>query len=126
MARQTQINTALLKQTLAHIEANPLTWEQTSFRCGTGMCFAGWAAQLSGCTWLTNDPDDMYGDFVIAEPDDEQVSDEVDGKQVIGVRFRAARVLGIDLDRAEELFEAHNELDDLRDLVTELCAEAES
>lgn len=38
------INEKLLLETLAYIETHPQDWEQGSWRCGTGMCFAGHAA----------------------------------------------------------------------------------
>ncbi len=33
-------NLPLLRQTLEAIKANPETWDQSAWRCSTGMCFA--------------------------------------------------------------------------------------
>lgn len=110
-------NTGLLKQTLAHIEANPNEWEQEFYRCETGMCFAGWAAQLAGGKWA-DDPD---GSYLVAEPEDP--TEERDG-DLIDIVFRARRILGLTGKQASKLFAAYNDITDLRRIVAELCAEA--
>lgn len=33
---------------LGHIKANPNSWDQTTWHCGTTHCFAGWAQILAG------------------------------------------------------------------------------
>lgn len=129
-------NVPLLKQTLARIEANPAEWTQDSWRCGAGMCFAGWATQIDGGIWYTDDPDSNNrwvgwtprAAALVAEaadhPEDVQ---EADGRvRVIHIRERAQRILGLDKDRADELFDSGNSLGDIRRIVGELCEEAES
>ncbi|XVQ07305.1 hypothetical protein ACQP1W_32450 [Spirillospora sp. CA-255316] len=113
-------NVDLLKRTLAHIEAHPEEWDQnewcTELDCGTAYCFAGWAIKLDGRATFT-----AVNDFVIDEDGTSQDTDDY-----------AAGLLGIkSLERAERdceehLFAADNSLDDLRRIVGELCAEAES
>lgn len=120
------INVTLLKQTLAHIEANPSEWKQTRYRCGSGLCFAGWAVQLAGGRWFS-DPDATLSEALIAEPDDltSGTFPAPDGSQrLVWVGNRAERVLGLSDDQSSDLFYAANTLDDLRIIVSELCGEA--
>lgn len=41
-------NAELAYAVLDHIDAHPETWQQSEWWCGTGGCFAGWTATLSG------------------------------------------------------------------------------
>lgn len=41
-------NIDLMQDVLDHIKANPATWNQSMWRCGTKYCFAGHAALMSG------------------------------------------------------------------------------
>jgi hypothetical protein len=118
-------NVALLRQTLTHIEANPQTWDQTTFRCNTGMCFAGWAAELEGGTWYTDASNPVLADYLVATPEDP--ADDVvrlvhNDARVILAADRAMRLLGLDYFQAEELFDGANTLDELRGYVDDLCA----
>ncbi|MEV0616088.1 hypothetical protein AB0I81_22435 [Nonomuraea sp. NPDC050404] len=117
------INVALLKQTLAHIEAHPDEWNQADYRCGSGMCVAGWAAQFAGGKWYADDPDAGFGDALIAEPD-EPNSFRMDDVRLVYADHRAQRVLGLDGEQADRLFEGSNSLPDLRRIVAELVEEA--
>jgi hypothetical protein len=131
-------NVALLKQTLAHIEAHPETWKQEYFRCGTGMCFAGWAAELHGAKWAYPAEAGWLRSELITPKSEDGV-----GTEPIPIEGYAAKILGIEHTRRYDdedfeydededfdlgtipLFEARNSLDDLRRLVAEICAEAE-
>jgi hypothetical protein len=113
-------NVALLKQTLAHIEAHPDEWQQTTYRCGTGMCFAGHAATLAGGAWMSSNPLD---DYMVAEDADDPI--QVLDKE-IHVKHRAERVLGLAWHQADRLFAPGNDLDLLRLLVAEICENAEA
>lgn len=128
-------NVPLLRRTLAHIEANPLTWDQSWWRCETGMCFAGWACELAGGEWLVSAADMIEGAassadmvYLIAEPgdDEEVVLPHVNGMSVVTVHARALRVLGLDEEQAEHLFSTHNSIVHLRDLVAELTEGAQA
>jgi len=120
------INVQLLKQILAHIEANPGEWDQTWYRCDTGMCFAGWAAQLAGGKWYTDSRDDKSGSYLIAEDGDDlhTINQFVANVPVVFASVRAMRVLGLTASQAEELFAGGNRLPDLRRIVARLCEEA--
>ncbi|MEU4577461.1 SGNH/GDSL hydrolase family protein [Nonomuraea sp. NPDC023979] len=117
-------NVVLLRQVLAHIEQHPKTWVQKEWRCRTGMCFAGWAADLSGGRWAT-DADHWLSRYLTPEaddrPDDVVERDEIGS--VVDVEDRAKRVLGLDMRQADSLFHGGNDLSDIRDAVTELAAE---
>lgn len=107
------LNVELLDRTLAHIEAHPEEWDQGAWRCETGLCFAGTAAVLSGAKWL--------------HPLGHQQDHWVRGRgsqQSEPAAWRAQRLLGLDEDQADELFAAHNTLDDLRRIVADLKAAA--
>lgn len=138
-------NAELLRRTLAHIEANPGSWRQAIWRndCGTAACFAGWAATLAGAAF---DPDDA--EYVDADSLPPDVRDALrdyyqpyGGLSALGVHIAdaAALLLGLvqtrrdatgciqwDMRPASRLFSTSNTLDDLRRIVGELCAAAES
>lgn len=116
------INTALLLRTLAHIEANPHQWYQATWRCETALCFAGWAVTLAGGRWLTK-PGDRFDQFLAPEPDDPK---EDIGTRGVHIRRRAKRLLGLDEEQADRLFASCNTLEDLREIVAELCGEAKA
>ncbi|MGP4093024.1 hypothetical protein [Nonomuraea sp. KM90] len=120
------INAQLLKQTLAHIEANPSEWDQKQYRCGTGLCFAGWAVQLAGGRWYSDNADAALGEALIAEPGEARsFAPESDSSvRLVHAEFRAEQVLGLSDDQAGRLFYAGNTLPDLRLIVAELCEEA--
>lgn len=117
------INVVLLRQTLEQIETHPETWYQNAYRCNTGMCFAGWAAELAGGKWLSS-PGGAVSDLLIAEPDDGEDALYRGDVLSIDASARAKRVLGIDEDQAEDLFAAGNDLDELREIVTDLLTES--
>lgn len=114
----------LLDAAIAHIEAHPETWLQGSYRCESGMCLAGWAAQLAGGQWVTSaDSDPEFRANMTAERDDpaQDVDFDPDYGQIIHVADRAERLLGGRfLDEVEDgedepdLFAADNTLDDLK------------
>lgn len=101
---------ALLRQTLAHIEANPAEWNQRTYAA----CFANHAARLAGGRAL--DPNGM----ILAAENGEPSLVARDGSRFVGVHPRAQRVLGLDDAQAEDLFSGDNDLDDLRDQVRDL------
>ena len=123
-------NVPLLRRTLAHIETKPDTWEQSSWRsqchagCGTAYCFAGWAVVLHGGKFAVGDAGELADTVVPAG------ADPADRDQWRFVADYAAEILGIPGDECgdwmdlPELFESHNDLEDLRRIVAELCGEA--
>lgn len=111
------INVPLLRKTLEHIEAHPREWNQKTWRCETGFCFAGWAVELTGGRWVT------YGNglypYVLAEDDDPPEHVDYDGE--VECAYRAERILGLTGQEAQYLFHSENTLDDLRRIVADLC-----
>lgn len=122
-------NVNLLQGTLAYIEANPETWNQGEWVCGTTMCFAGHAVALSGIhvdgnTYIPirNLPDDLRSHY--------------EGMNSVHVARLAAKLLDIsdgetpDWDEpamewdSDRLFYGDNTLEELREIVDELCAES--
>lgn len=64
-------NTTLAEQVLGVIDARPEEWDQQSWRCETGMCFAGWAAELTEAQWLTERGSRWFTTMVtVPNPDD--------------------------------------------------------
>jgi hypothetical protein len=109
---------ALLDLAIAQIEAHPETWNQQVYRCKTGMCVAGWAAQLAGGQWL-NGPEsygkDADNDALIAEPYDRPGDIYLlGGASVVDADSRARLLIGLSSDEADALFEADLTLDDIR------------
>jgi hypothetical protein len=113
-------NIDLLRKTMAHIEAHPETWEQAHWvsdkGCGTAYCFAGWTAALSGASI------DSKGHVDLPDGMRMHVSDYA--AQLLGIPLQdtfADAVLEVD-----HLFNGDNDLDALRRIVDELCAEGSS
>lgn len=128
------MNIELMERTLAHIEANPEHWQQTTWRCSTGMCFAGWAATLAGVEWVVPDPGKAYeldgngnytygwcttGDVYVPSGMEVQSACEFRGRLVASVEVVAKKVLGLNGWQARQLFCATNNLDALRYYVEE-------
>lgn len=110
-------NVLLLRQVLEQIETHPETWDQGVYRCGTSMCFAGWAAELSGGTWIGQ------SELLVAAADEESSSHwGRDGIAVVSPEVRAGRVLGLDGDQADDLFDAANSLESIREQIIALAA----
>lgn len=122
-AAQPAINAPLLRQTLAHIEANPQTWHQGHWRCKTGMCFAGWTAQLAGGRWAGS-PDSLFGSYLVAEDGDlpGHVQETAVGA-VVDVSDRATRLLGISVGQSITLFRGSNDLPAIRRIVADLIGQ---
>jgi len=124
-------NVELLRLTLKQIEAEPHAWDQTNWRtqnpgCGTVMCFAGWAVTLAGGNWYSSAADAHRSWLFAEEGDDRGDLMAFTRGVVIGARWRARRVLGLDGDQADRLFAHDNTLADLNRIVDELCAGVES
>jgi len=96
------VNLDLMNLTLAYIEANPKEWNQETWRCKTGCCFAGTAAMLAGWKW--HEKNDLYSPNVIRNG------------RVLTARRAARRALGVD---SEILFYGKNTIEDLRRIVGE-------
>lgn len=136
------VNVKLLRETLEFIKAHPNDWDQDFWRwmpdpedneperCGTVMCFAGWAAELGGCRWVAK-PHQAYAEYVQSNeadrrwlernPDRGWAFATVKGRQAVSVQVRAQRVLGLNDEQASLLFNGSNDLDVLEGIVDELC-----
>jgi len=126
------INVQLLDQTLAHIETHPREWDQATWRCGTTYCFAGRAVVIAGSRWVKrSDRYDYESEFLLADDDDRAWAATASGlscdaNETIHVADRARRLLGLTEEQADDLFAGPNTLDDLRAMVADLKAQAES
>lgn len=103
-------NIPLLRKVMEHITEHPQEYHQRFWGlrtdCGTTHCIAGWALVFSGRE-LVWDTGDLPGMLFAAARD--------------GLTANiAARELGLDVDRAWELFEADNSLDTVWALVEEI------
>lgn len=125
------LNIWLLRETLAAIEAHPEQHHQGDFRCRSGMCFAGWAAQLAGGVWLVEEPVDpgelAYRDVDLlkAELDDGDDAHWNGAHSVVSASLRARRVLGLTGLQADLLFNGLNTVEQLRELVDEFARDEE-
>lgn len=115
----------LLDATLAHIKAHPKEWNQISWRCSTGMCFAGTACSLAGGVWATK-PDHYGAHFLLAKKGEHFQWGHFgkDGTQlkVVSAGDRAADLLDLTHEENNRLFDAGATLDDIREVVTEIKA----
>lgn len=121
-------NATLLNLTLDHILAHPETWNQLLFRCETGMCFAGWACELDGGKWAFPLGAGCNNETFLVACDDDDAGDtfELDGQEVVDVEIRARRILGVTEDQGDELFQADNDILDLRRMVGQLARISEA
>lgn len=111
------INVELLEQTMQQIKDHPeqhnQAWWFSEAVCGTSMCFAGWACALSGwraCNWSEGFASDVEKGGVVAD-----------------VSIKAAELLGLDFDVANDdrgLFSASNTVDDLERMVKDMANNA--
>jgi len=138
----TTFNLDLAVTALAHIKAFAFHHEQGSWRCRTGMCYAGWVGYAAGAKWadLTN-PDDatMVIPPTVKIPEEYQpLTGAYDPRQMHS-QYVAKLLLGLDVNEyADDLFggtldyegiavavaeRAHIDDDDLRHRVHERATE---
>jgi len=132
------------------ITRHPETHYQPSYRCGAGMCVAGWAAQLAGGRWLCDDLNSEWRTMLRAEPGDvpgrisdlslltdasieresfildsfhrgpgECVTFNAPVIPVVDAYERARRLLELDDEAAERLFDGSNGVGRIRELLTQ-------
>ena len=123
-------NASLAEQVLGQIKAYPESHVQGAWRCESGMCFAGWTAQLTGYTWAALSDSD-YAELVI-DPDGSEIGDYDLGLDVLapGVNIStpvssagrvARKELNIDHDDADILFYGRNTVENLEQAVKHLA-----
>lgn len=119
---------ALAQQTLAHIQEHSNEWEQGSWRCGTGMCYAGHALTLAGREWALPEPSTLQpwkNSLIKANPGDPSEThwfDSTLGIDVTTASDAAERLLGLTKTEADVLFAGSNTFDDLRWNVERIAA----
>jgi hypothetical protein len=124
----------LLDAAIAQIEAHPETWKQGEWRCATGMCVAGWIAQLGGGKWIAP-AESALADGLVPEPDDDQADLYMTGTGIryVTAAYRAARLIGVSTDMDEaldnpsdyrDLFSGGNSLADIKAMRDDLRAHA--
>ncbi len=119
-------NVPLLRQTMAHIEAHPEEWYQGSWRCDTGMCFAGHAAIIDGAAWACKAEDGFdLDELADIDPEAFEAVCPPDTAGTMNVAVYAQQALGLELGEAARLFRMGNTLGDLLRIVDELCAKGQ-
>lgn len=68
-------NSSLAQEVVAQILATPEKHVQSTWRCGTGFCFAGWIAELQEAEWADTNPMKAMGDFIVVPRDSEEYDD---------------------------------------------------
>jgi hypothetical protein len=109
-----EFNEQLARNALKAIEHSPERWNQSEWRCGTGMCFAGFVAFEAGAEWA-----DLYDEY-----DMDMITPKGRIQDVVDFALEA---LGYDDPESDSasyieatLFGACNTLEDLKELVDEL------
>lgn len=121
---------ALLDAAIAQIEAHPETWNQEVYRCGTGMCVAGWICELAGGRWLEG-ADGIAPDALEPESYDESwLISQWHGRAAVNAPDRACTLLGTrDIfsvgPLGASLFSGLNSLADIKTIRDELAARGE-
>lgn len=96
------VNEALARSVAAKIrEVGVEGWDQRMYvsECGTRFCFAGWTLRLSGYGIL----EDGWGGLNFCAPGDGDGSG-VYGRRRVNPGLEAAKLLGLDDGRADEIF----------------------
>jgi hypothetical protein len=88
----------LLRRIQKHILANPKTYRQDQWHCGTAMCIAGHAAMMSGLALRASKTSDWLGIRIYCPVTKDGVQRDMDAWSAI-----AKRALGAD-SRAHNLF----------------------
>jgi hypothetical protein len=113
----------LLDAVIEQIEAHPETWEQASYRCDSGMCVAGWAAEMSGACWATAVSPDATANYLLkaeAADRDGDIAGLALG-EVVTAPTRARRVLEITGDEDFDLFWSGNDLAEIKRIRDEIA-----
>jgi hypothetical protein len=108
-----KFNEQLARNALKAIERNPEHWNQAEWRCGTGMCFAGFVAIEAGAEWA--EPYNAHDmDVITPEGHIEEVAD-------FALKALGYTDLGNEnaLDAENDLFDACNTLENLKRMVDE-------
>jgi hypothetical protein len=112
--------------TYHHIKNNPQHHDQSTWRCGTGMCFAGWAVAIAGYDYAYSQ-DCARSDEVDLTPEERQEFGYL-GERV-QVRYFAHDLLGARMGRrtadglSRDLFDGNNDLADIREILTQILGE---
>lgn len=117
-------NIELLKSAFHHVAAHPNEWDQGDWR----RCLAAHVVTATGGRWVTDDLTEEANLALVATADEREVCQEralrlPDGQVVEGVWVweRAARLLQITERYGEVLFAPDNSLEDLRQIIHDLC-----
>lgn len=121
-------NVTVLKSAFHHVVAHPEQWDQADWR----RCLAAHIVTAAGGRWVTDDLTEEANLALVATADEREVCQEhalrlPGGRVVEGVWVweRAARLLGITERQGKQLFAPENDLDDLRQIIRDLCGERE-
>jgi hypothetical protein len=119
---------ALLDEAIDQIELHAKAgdkgqWYQGDYRCGSGMCLAGWIGQLAGGQWATA-ADSWQSSHMVREPDDAQDGSGTytNNQPVVHVAVRAQRLADLTGDQAHALFAGENDLHDIKEMRDQIAA----
>lgn len=117
-------NVTLLKSAFHHVAAHPEEWDQGDWR----KCLAGHVVTKAGGRFVTDDITEEASLAVVATADEIEVCDQrffllPGGEVVEGVWVwqRACQLLGITDRQGKHLFAPTNTLDQLRQIIHDLC-----
>jgi hypothetical protein len=105
-----------LKAVLAKIKADPKSWDQSVWICGTAACFAGHAVLMEGAR-----PASPSAWFQRYRPVTSHTDRAVLCGVTVDVSTAAEVILGLTPSQAGCLFEQENELEDLERMVAALA-----
>jgi hypothetical protein len=100
---------------------DPNGWSQGTWRCGTGMCYAGWASALTGATFpysadeAQGAPITDTGGYTVFVPAAVVVRDSIGKDRRISEYAR--HMLGLGYEDSDLLFAGGNTLTDIDDVI---------
>lgn len=80
-------NWPLLTEAIEYIIDHPTEYSQSSWRCGSTRCVAGWIAQLSGGQWADHDSSWIFPNGVDLEDEDNAVDVDKCAIEALGVEY---------------------------------------
>ena len=109
------LDLSLAFDVLDQVNAHPEQHVQTSWRCDTGQCYAGWVGVMTGAKWVSDNPNSNDYERVHV-PEEYQ---HLFGVNAVPVEYYATKVLGLN-EYQTALFNGSNSRPELEAMLSHL------